>query len=108
MLIGLAVYTLVGAVPRRVTVDVVVSDVPAAGLEVRTVVTSEAEVLAEAVEDVEGGVRSTLRYPLWLAPTEHRVEVRGRGCAPVDRRFIPGGVDRVVVPYRCETAHSER
>jgi len=106
VLIGLGVYTMAGAVPRRVSVDVVVAGAPEAGLEVRTVVTSEGEIVAEASEEVTGGERTTLRYPLWLRQTEHRVEVRGRSCVAVERRFTPGEVDRVVVPYRCDSRSS--
>ena len=102
--LGLTAMALGPAVPRPVTLDVVVTDPPDRGLRVRAVVTAEGQVEAELEEVVRGRGRVTLRQRLWLRPVRHRVEVRGRGCSGVERQFVPGEVERVVVPYACAVA----
>lgn len=102
LLLGLAVVTLFPTFPRPVSLEVVVADPPPSGLRVRSVTTVGDEVVAEAEELAPGGHGpARLRYSLWLRPEPHSIEVRGRGCAAVVRRFTPGDVDRVVVLYRC-------
>ena len=100
-MLGLAVVTVAGAVPRSVRLTVLVLDPVEPGPRVRTVVTEGGDVVAEAEELVRPGGPTRLEYRFRLAATEHEVEVHAPGCLPLRRRFTPGESETVALRYPC-------
>jgi len=104
LLVGLLIVTGLGAIPRPVDINVIFDDSTILGREVRTTLTSEEEIVADASERVPTAEGSAnLRYRLWLAPQPHRIEVTVRGCPSLTRTFDPRDVDDLILTFRCDS-----
>lgn len=104
VLVGLLVVTGVGAVPRPVDIDIILSGSSIARPEVRTTITADDEVVADASERISStGGSASLSYNFWLAPQPHRIEVVVIGCPNETRTFDPRETDELNIVVRCES-----